>query len=447
MAHTFAFVSLGCDKNTVDTEVMIGMLQEAGFQLRSDESEAELIIINTCCFIQDAKEESIENIIDVSEYKKTGNCKGIIVTGCLAERYKEEIQKELPEVDGVLGTGSLEKIVEVAKEVLQGQRAYHMEDIHAAKPLYQQRVLTTPGYYGYLKIAEGCDNCCTYCVIPSVRGKYRSFPMEDLVKQAGQMVEKGVKEILIVAQDITQYGEDLYGEKMLPALLKKLCLIENLHWIRLLYCYSESITDELIDVMAAEEKICKYIDMPIQHGDDTVLKRMGRRNTGTRIRETVNKLRKKMPYISIRTTIITGFPGETEEQFNTLRQLIEEIEFDRLGAFTYSLEEGTPAALFPDQIEDSIKEKRREKLMLLQQKISFEKNKDLVGRTLEVIIDGRIPEDGVYCGRSYRDAPDIDGLVFIQTDEELLSGDLIPVKITEASEYDLIGVIVDELSQ
>lgn len=444
MPIRIAFVSLGCDKNLVDSEVMLGLLQKSGFALISDESQADVLVVNTCCFIQDAKEESIESILEMAQYKKTGNCKALIVTGCMAERYKDEILSEIPEVDGVVGTTGYESIVEVVEEILQGKKIQMFSDVNAKTSENYQRVLSTAGYFAYLKIAEGCDNRCTYCIIPQLRGKYRSRSMESLISEAKTLASQGVKELILVAQDTTRYGIDLYGEKKLPQLLKELCKIDDLKWIRLLYCYPEEITDELIDVIAEEEKVCSYLDMPIQHANTSILKRMGRRSTKEDLIHLINKLRKRIPDICLRTTLIVGFPGETDEEYEDLVQFVKDMNFDRLGVFTYSKEEGTPAAKMRGQIPKKIKEFRKDKIMKLQQAICEEKSAQCVGRTLEVIIDGKLPEENVYCGRTYRDAPEIDGMVFVSADEELLSGDFIKASITSSNEYDLIGRIVDE---
>lgn len=444
MPIRIAFVSLGCDKNLVDSEVMLGLLQKSGFALISDESQADVLVVNTCCFIQDAKEESIESILEMAQYKKTGNCKALIVTGCMAERYKDEILSEIPEVDGVVGTTGYESIVEVVEEILQGKKIQMFSDVNAKTSENYQRVLSTAGYFAYLKIAEGCDNRCTYCIIPQLRGKYRSRSMESLISEAKTLASQGVKELILVAQDTTRYGIDLYGEKKLPQLLKELCKIDDLKWIRLLYCYPEEITDELIDVIAEEEKVCSYLDMPIQHANTSILKRMGRRSTKEDLIHLINKLRKRIPDICLRTTLIVGFPGETDEEYEDLVQFVKDMKFDRLGVFTYSKEEGTPAAKMRGQIPKKIKEFRKDKIMKLQQAVCEEKSAQCVGRTLEIIIDGKLPEENVYCGRTYRDAPEIDGMVFVSADEDLLSGDFIKASITSSNEYDLIGRIVDE---
>lgn len=449
MKINIAFISLGCDKNSVDSEVMLGLLSKAGYNIISDEAKADVIIVNTCCFIQSAIEESIENILEVSDYKKTGNCKAIIVTGCMAERYKEEMFNEMPEVDAILGTTTYEKIVETINEVLKGKKIKEFNDIDykTDEANAQTRILTTAGYYGYLKIAEGCNNHCTYCIIPKVRGKYRSRTIESLLDEATMLVKQGVKELIIVAQDTTQYGIDLYDKKQLPELLKRLTKIEDLQWIRLLYCYPEQITDELIDTIADEPKICKYLDMPIQHANDNVLKRMARRSSQAQITQVIGKLRNKIPDIALRTTLITGFPGETEQEFNDMLEFIKDIEFDRLGVFTYSREEGTPACNFDMQVDEEIKLERKEIILEAQKSISAKKCEQSIGKTFKVLVEGKLPEDNIYCGRTYKDSPDIDGLVFIHSEEELISGDFVLVSINEAYDYDLVGVIVNELGE
>jgi len=443
VSTSIAFVSLGCDKNRIDSENMLGIVKKEGFEIVSDESQAEVIVVNTCCFIQEAQEESIENILQMSLYKKEGNCKVLIVTGCMAERYKKEILKEIPEVDGIIGTTGYDQIAVVIKKALQGEKVEAFEDIHRIMEMEETRILSTPGYYGYLKIAEGCNNHCSYCIIPKIRGKYRSRSMESILKEAEILVQQGVKELILVAQDTTGYGQDRYGTKKLPELLTKLCQIKDLHWIRLLYCYPEEITDELIEVMAKEPKICKYIDMPIQHANNEILKRMGRRSNQKQLRQVIDKLRRQIPEICIRTTLITGFPGETQEQFEDVYTFVKDMCFDRLGVFTYSQEEGTKAAEFPDQIQEEIKQERRGLLMELQQGISIKLSQKMTGREMEVLIEGKLPEQGVYCGRTYKDAPDIDGMVFIPIQKELMSGEFIKVRIKEAYEYDLVGEMIE----
>lgn len=445
MKIKIAFVSLGCDKNLVDSEVMLGICAEEGFTVVSDEGAADIIVINTCCFIQDALEESIETIIEMGEYKKGGSCRGIIVAGCLGQRYQSEIFKELPEVDAIIGTTAYEKIIDVAKRVYNGEKVTELTDINL--PMENEnnsllRLVSTAGHYAYLKIAEGCDNRCTYCVIPSLRGKYRSRSLESLVKEAEMLAEKGIKELILVAQDTALYGKDIYGEKCLHTLLEKLCKVEGIEWIRILYCYPEHITDETIEIMAREKKICHYLDMPIQSGCDTVLKRMGRRNTAGIISEKVSKLRQAMPDITLRTTVITGFPDESEQEFDETVNFIKELRFDRLGVFTYSQEEGTPAAKLKGQIDEEVKLERKETILDIQKSISAQKCEKLVGERIRVIIEGKLPHENVYCGRSYKDAPDIDGLVFVKSDEELLTGDFTDVLINKAGDYDVYGEAV-----
>lgn len=433
------FVSLGCDKNLVDSEVMLGLLQEKGFVITNEEKEADVVVINTCCFIGDAKEESIENIIEMGKLKQTGKLKALIVTGCLAERYKDEIWKELPEVDAILGTTSTESIVEAVEEVLAGKQYEHFDDINYLAPSHEKRVITSGTYMGYLKIAEGCSKCCTYCVIPKIRGRYRSIPMEELVKQAEYLAKNGITELCIVAQETTIYGVDLYGKKMLPELIRRLSGIEGIRWIRILYCYPEEITQELILEIKNNPKVCHYIDMPLQHCEDSVLKRMGRRTTKEEIKKTIVNIRKKIPDIVLRTSLIAGFPGETEEEHKALLEFIDEIEFNRLGVFIYSPEEDTPAASFENQVPEKTKERWRNEIMELQQEISYDLNSAMVGKTIKVIVDGYLFKEQMYLCRSYMDAPDIDGCVFVASQDELLSGDFIDVKVTDFNEYDLIG--------
>ena len=436
------FVSLGCDKNLVDSEVMLGLLANHGHQMVDSEEDADVIVVNTCCFINDAKEESIQTILEMAEYKKTGSIKALIVTGCLAQRYKQEIMDEIEEVDAVLGTTSYDKIVEVIDEALQGHKSLELTDIDALPTVDSKRLVTTGGHFAYLKIAEGCDKHCTYCIIPKIRGNFRSVPMERLIKEARDLVEQGVKEIILVAQETTLYGVDLYGKKSLHVLLKELCKIGGLRWIRILYCYPEEITDELIQVMKEEDKICNYLDIPIQHASDGVLKRMGRRTSKQQLIDTVKKLREEIPDIALRTTLITGFPGETEEQHEELMEFVDEMEFDRLGVFAYSPEEDTPAATMSDQIEESVKEDRQAELMELQQEIAFDLAERMIGKEVIVMFEGKVADENVYVGRTYMDAPNVDGLIFVETNEELMSGDFAKVRITGALEYDLIGELI-----
>ena len=436
------FISLGCDKNLVDTEVMLGLLASKGHQMIDDETQADVIVINTCCFINDAKEESIQTILEMADYKKEGRLKALIVTGCLAQRYKNEIIEEIPEVDAVLGTTSYDKIVEAIDEALQGHSLVDMTDLDALPEVNTQRLVTTGGHFAYLKIAEGCDKHCTYCIIPKIRGNFRSVPMENLLREAQELADQGVKELILVAQETTLYGKDIYGEKSLHKLLKELCKIAGIQWIRILYCYPEEITDELIQVMKEEKKICHYLDLPIQHASNEILKRMGRRTSKEQLIEIIGKLRKEIPDIALRTTLITGFPGETEEQHEELMDFVDEMEFDRLGVFTYSAEEDTPAASMDGQIEESIKEDRQAELMELQQDIAFDLAEDMIGQEVLVLIEGKVADENAYVGRTYKDAPNVDGLIFVNTDEELMSGDFARVKVTGALEYDLIGEII-----
>ena len=435
------FISLGCDKNLVDSEVMLGELSGKGYSFTDDEAEADVVVINTCCFINDAKEESINTILEMAELKKSGQVKALIVTGCLAQRYQDEIQKEIPEVDAIVGTTAVLTITETIERVLDGEPENHMEALDKAPVGGRKRVMTTGGYYAYLKIAEGCDKHCTYCIIPKVRGNYRSIPMEDLIKEARTLVLGGVKELILVAQETTLYGRDLYGKKCLPELLRELSKIEGLEWIRLLYCYPEEITEELIQVMKEEEKICHYLDIPVQSGSDAVLKRMGRRTDAGQIKDIIEKLRKEIPDICIRTTLISGFPGETEENHEETMDFVNEVSFDRLGVFTYSAEEDTPAAEMPDQIPEEIKERRRDEIMELQQEIAFDAAGEMTGRRVRAMIEGKVADEDAYVARTYKDAPGVDGYLFISTDRQFMSGDFVDVVITGSNEYDLIGEI------
>ena len=436
------FISLGCDKNLVDTEVMLGLLASRGYEMTDDENQADVIVINTCCFIHDAKEESIQNILEMAEYKKQGKIRALIVTGCLAQRYRQEIIDEIPEVDEVLGTTAYDKILDAVDAALAGQHEVILSDLDALPLPDTKRLVTTGGHFAYLKIAEGCDKHCTYCIIPKIRGNFRSVPMEHLLKEAQELADQGVKELILVAQETTLYGKDIYGEKSLHILLKNLCKIPGIRWIRILYCYPEEITDELIQVMKEEPKICHYLDLPIQHANDTILGRMGRRTSKQELVDIIGKLRSEIPDICLRTTLITGFPGETKEQHEELMEFVDEMEFDRLGVFTYSPEEDTPAAEMPDQIDEEVKLDRQADLMELQQEIAFDNAQDMVGREVLVMIEGKVADENAYVGRTYRDAPNVDGLIFINTDEELLSGDFARVKVTGAVDYDLIGELL-----
>ena len=441
------FISLGCDKNLADSEEMLGLLTARGHEIVDDETQADAIVINTCCFIKDAKEESVETILEMAEYKKTGSCHALVVTGCMAQRYQKEIIEEVPEVDAVLGTTSYGDIVKALEEAVAGNHFEEFRDIDYLPDTGSKRVLTTGGHFGYLKIAEGCDKHCTYCIIPKLRGKFRSVPMERLIAQAEDMAEQGVKELILVAQETTVYGKDLYGKKSLHILLKKLCEIKGIRWIRVLYCYPEEIYDELIETIRDEKKICHYLDIPIQHASDRILKRMGRRTSKQELIDIVGKLRKEIPDIVLRTTLITGFPGETEEDHEELKEFVDEMEFDRLGVFTYSPEENTPAAEMADQVPEVVKEERRDELMELQQEISYDKGQDRIGQEFLVMIEGKVADESAYIGRTYGDAPKVDGYIFVQTGELLMTGDFAKVRVTGALEYDLIGVLSDEYTE
>ncbi|MBQ0043329.1 MAG: 30S ribosomal protein S12 methylthiotransferase RimO [Lachnospiraceae bacterium] len=437
-------VSLGCDKNLVDTEVMLGILaKNSQYELTDDENEAEVIIVNTCCFIGDAKEESIQTLIEMGQLKETGKAKALIATGCLAQRYSKEIREQLPEVDAIIGTLSIDSIERAVNDVLTGKNRDYMEDIDR-KPVVGKQVLTTGGHYAYLKIAEGCDKRCTYCVIPKVRGNYRSVPMEELVNQASSLALGGVKELILVAQETTLYGRDLYGEKKLPELLDKLCEIAGIEWIRLMYCYPEEITDELIAVMKRQKKICHYLDLPIQHASDNVLKSMGRRTSREAFLERISYIRKEIPDICLRTSLIAGFPGETDEDVDILVDFIKEVRFDRLGCFTYSREEDTVAYAMKGQIPEREKKKRRARVMETQQQIAFDIGSAMVGKVCDAFVEGEIPNEAdpdtrCYVARTYRDAPGVDGYVFVNSNRQLMSGDIVRVQITGQNDYDLIG--------
>lgn len=437
------FISLGCDKNLVDSEVMLGLLAAKGYRMVDDEMQADIIIVNTCCFIHDAKEESIQTILEMAQYKTDGRLKVLVVTGCLAQRYQQEILDEIPEVDAVLGTTSYDKIVEAVEEALAGKGHVEVEDIDALPLVDTRRLVTTGGHFAYLKIAEGCDKHCTYCIIPKIRGNFRSVPMERLIKEAGELAGQGVKELILVAQETTLYGKDLYGEKSLHRLLRELCRISGIRWIRLLYCYPEEIDENLIQIMKEEKKICHYLDLPIQHANDDILKRMGRRTSKNQLEEIIGRLRREIPDIALRTTLITGFPGETKEQHEELMEFVDEMEFDRLGVFTYSPEEDTPAAGMPDQVPEEVKEERQAEIMELQQEIVFDQAEAMIGREVLVMIEGKVADENAYVGRTYKDAPNVDGLIFINTEAELMSGDFARVKVTGALEYDLIGELME----
>lgn len=440
-------VSLGCDKNLVDTEKMLGLLNSRGLMYTDDESEADVILVNTCCFIGDAKEESINTILEMARYKTEGVCKVLIVAGCLAQRYKQEILDEIGEVDAIIGTTSYQEIAQVLDKALKGtgdSRIFCFSDLSRLPEGDERRVVTTGGHYAFLKIAEGCNKRCTYCIIPSLRGPYRSVPMERLIKEAKELAESGAKELILVAQETTLYGTDLYGEKSLPKLLRELAKVPGIYWIRIQYCYPEEITDELIETIRTEDKVCNYLDIPIQHASDRILRRMGRKTHKEELKERIRKLREAIPDIALRTTLISGFPGETKTDHEELMEFVNEMEFERLGVFAYSAEEDTPAFSYPDQVPQMIKEERRDELMELQQDIAFEHCENMVGRILTVMIEGKVADEPAYVGRTYMDAPNVDGLIFVNGDVELMSGDFVRVKVTGAAEYDLIGEVYDE---
>lgn len=441
------FVSLGCDKNLVDTEMMLGQLYEKGYEFTDDENAADIVVVNTCCFIGDAKEESINTLLSMAELRKSGQLKALIAAGCLAQRYKEEIQTEIPEVDAILGTMAIDAVTEAVDEVLTGQKQNHYRDIDDVPVYGKKRIITTGGHYAYLKIAEGCDKHCTYCIIPKVRGKYRSVPMESLIKEAAELAEGGVRELILVAQETTLYGRDLYGKKSLPELLKKLAGIPGIYWIRILYCYPEEIDEELIAAIKTEDKVCKYLDIPIQHASDRILKRMGRRTTKADLTAVIGRLRQEIPDICLRTTLITGFPSETKEDHEEVLAFVDETEFDRLGVFPYSQEEDTPAAEMEGQLEDSLKEEWRDEIMELQQEIAFEKAADMVGKVLTVMVEGKVADEDAYVARTYKDAPGVDGYLFINTTANLMTGDFVKVQVTGSNEYDLIGEIYHEFTE
>ena len=447
--HNVLFVSLGCDKNLVDSERMLGDLADRGYSFTDDEEAADIAVVNTCCFINDAKKESIDQILSLAQRRTDGQLQALIVTGCLAQRYREEILTEIPEVDAVIGTTAKGQLAEALEEVLTAPAMQKMPEKLRMEDLSVldeggRRLLSTGGHYAYLKIAEGCDKCCTYCVIPGVRGHYRSVPMEALVEEAAQLAQQGVRELILVAQETTLYGKDLYGRKCLPDLLRKLCEIDGIEWIRILYCYPEEVDRELIEVIRDEPKILHYLDVPIQHASDEILRRMGRRTDRAHLEKILAELREAIPDICIRTTLITGFPGETEEDHQQLLDFVRQQRFDRLGVFTYSKEEGTPAARMKNQIPQRTKKRRQKELMLLQQEIAFEREAAMEGRTLRVMIEGRIVGEDVYTARTYRDAPGVDGTVFVETAEDLMTGDMPLVRITGSQEYDLIGELAAE---
>ena len=441
------FVSLGCDKNLVDTEMMLGQLYEKGYEFTDDETQADIVVVNTCCFIGDAKEESINTLLEMAELRKNGSLKALIASGCLAQRYREEIQTEIPEVDAIIGTMAIDEIVRTVEEVLAGQRSNHYKDLNGTPVYGKKRIVTTGGHYAYMKIAEGCDKHCTYCIIPKVRGGYRSVPMESLIKEAEELAENGVRELILVAQETTLYGKDLYGKKSLPELLRQLCRIEGVKWVRVHYVYPDEIDDEFIQVMAEEPKIVKYLDIPIQHASDAILQRMGRHTTRADLEHMIEKLRTEIPDICLRTTLISGFPGETEEDHEENLAFVNDMEFDRLGVFPYSQEEDTAAALMEGQIDEELKVQRQGEIMELQQEIAFEKAEDMVGRVLTVMVEGKIAEEDAYVTRTYRDAPGVDGYLFLNTGANLMTGDFVKVRVTGSNEYDLIGEIEHEFTE
>lgn len=447
MNRKILFISLGCDKNLVDSEKMLGILASRGYEFTDDEMQADIVVINTCCFINDAKQESIDTILEIAELRKSGALLALVVTGCLAQRYREEIQKEIPEVDMIIGVAAIDEIAQALDDFLDGKRENHYRNLNAQPWADTKRIVTTGGHFAYLKIAEGCDKHCTYCIIPKVRGSYRSIPMESLIEEAEALAKEGVKELILVAQETTVYGVDLYGKKTLPELLHRLCRIDGLHWIRILYCYPEEIDDELIQAIKEESKICHYLDLPIQHGCDNILKRMGRGTNRQELTEIIEKLRNEIPDICIRTTLITGFPGETEEEHEELMDFIAQMEFDRLGVFTYSQEEDTPAASMPEQIAEEVKEERCKQIMELQQKIAFDAALSMNGKVAEAMVEGKVADEDAYVARTYKDAPNVDGFLFINTTRQLMSGDFVKCRITGAYEYDLIGELEDEFTQ
>ena len=448
------FESLGCDKNLVDSEKMLGLLSRAGYSFTDDEKEADVIVVNTCAFIGDAKEESISEVLRLAKYKEEGRCRSLIAAGCLAERYKDEILQELPELDGVIGTSSWDGIVKLVEETLERadktpeNRLSRFEELSRLPDAGGARVVTTGGHYAYLKIAEGCNKFCTYCAIPFCRGPYRSVPMEDLVREAEKLAADGVRELILVAQETTLYGTDLYGKKCLPELIRRLAAIPEIRWIRLLYGYPEELTDEMIALFAEEPKLCRYLDLPVQHASDRILKAMGRKTTRAEVTQLIRKLRERVPGIALRTTLMSGFPGETEEDHVENISFVKELRFERLGVFAYSKEEGTAAAKFKNQVPKRLREKRRNEIMRLQQGIAFEKANEMPGRRLEVMVEGQVSgEENVYIGRTYMDAPDVDGYLFFASQEERLSGDFVNVKVTGAKGYDLIGEVEDESAE
>ena len=438
-----AFVSLGCDKNLVDSEKMLGMLSTRGFEFTDDETDADVAVVNTCTFIHDAKEESVQALIDLGDLRKHGKLKVLVATGCLAQRYKDEITELIPEVDAIVGTTATEHIVDAINDVLDTRKHVdYMVDINYLANARQDRILTTGGHFAYLKIAEGCNKHCSYCIIPKVRGNFRSVEMDILIDEAKKLVAEGVKELIVVAQETTMYGLDIYGKKSLGKLLRELAKIDGLVWIRVLYAYPEEIDDEFIKVMKEEEKIVKYLDLPIQHASDKILRRMGRRTNNADLRRVIEKLRTEIPEIALRTSLITGFPGETQEDHETLYNFVNEVEFDRLGVFTYSREDDTPAANFANQIDEEVKVERKDELMELQQEIAFEKAEGMIGKTLICMVEGKAVDEDIYVARTYKDAPNVDGYIFVKTTANLMSGDYVKVFVTDSNEYDLVGEMI-----
>lgn len=438
------FVSLGCDKNLVDSEKMLAILDHAGYRLAQEPEQADVIVVNTCAFIHDAKQESIETLLEMAEYKKKGTCRVLIAAGCLAERYKDEIQKEMPEIDGIIGTTAYDTVAQVVEQTLAGQTAVSMKELSYIPSGLTDRIRSGAGHVGYLKIGEGCSKNCSYCAIPSMRGRYRSVPMEELIEEAVKLTAGGVKELILVAQETTMYGVDLYGGKKLPELLERLSQIEAVQWIRILYCYPEEITEELAEEIRKNKKVCHYLDLPIQHCNDEILKKMGRRTDKRQLMEKIGMLRKRIPDIALRTTLISGFPGETEEQHEECIEFVKAMRFDRLGVFPYSPEEGTRAAGFEGQLEEEVKRRWADEIMETQQQVIFEANRNMVGRRITALVDGYLPEEDVYVARTYRDAPEIDGCVFFHSSAEILSGTMAELEVTDASGYDLIGMLCSE---
>lgn len=438
------FVSLGCDKNLVDSEKMLAILDHEGYVLTDEPQQADIIIVNTCAFIHDAKQESIETLLELAQYKKNGNCKVLIAAGCLAERYREEILKEMPELDGIIGTTAYDAVSEVVRQAMHGEKPVTTKELSYLPSRLTERHLSGGSHVAYLKISEGCNKNCSYCIIPSMRGRYRSVPMEELVDETVRLSAKGVREVILVAQETTLYGVDLYGEKKLPELLTRLSQIEGVEWLRILYCYPEEITEELAKVIRENKKICNYLDIPIQHCNDAILKKMGRLTNKQQLCEKIQMLREQIPGVALRTTLISGFPGETKEQHEECIEFVKEMKFDRLGVFPYSPEEGTKAAGFDGQIEDERKRERADAIMQAQQQVVFDQNDRMTGKKIIAIVDGYMPDEDVYVARTYRDAPDVDGCIFFHAPFEILSGTFVKLVVTDAMGYDLMGELYDE---